>query len=127
MAKYFIARPILAVVIALVIVLLGVVIIPSLPIATYPEVVPPVVQVTAVYQGATAEDLEKSVSVPIEQNLTGLDGMLYYFARASNNGTLTLDITFQLGTDPDIAAVKVQNKVSSAVPLLPPEVQRIGV
>ena len=127
MARYFIDRPILAVVIALVIVLLGCVIIPNLSIATFPDVVPPVIQVTAVYQGANAADLEKSVSVPIEQNLTGLDGMLYYFARASNNGTLTLDITFQLGTDPDIAAVKVQNKVSSAVPLLPPEVQRVGV
>src|SRR5436305_3283160 len=127
MARFFIDRPILAVVIALVIVIIGGVIIPNLPVATYPEVVPPVVQVTAVYQGATAQDLENSVSVPIEQNLTGLDGMLYYFARASNNGTLTIDITFQLGTDPDIAAVKVQNKVSSAVPLLPPEVQRVGV
>ena len=127
MARFFIDRPILAVVIALVIVLLGLVIMPNLPIATYPEVVPPVVQITAVYQGANAVDLEKSVSVPIEQNLTGLDGMLYYFARASNNGTLTIDITFQLGTDPDAAAVKVQNKVSSAVPLLPPEVQRVGV
>jgi len=127
MARFFIDRPILAVVIALVIVLLGGVIIPNLPIATFPEVVPPVVQVMAVYQGANALDLEKSVSVPIEQQLTGLDGMLYYFARASNNGTLTIDITFQLGTDPDIAAVKVQNKVASAVPLLPPEVQRVGV
>ena len=95
MANFFINRPILAVVIALVIVILGAVIIPNLPVATYPEVVPPVVQITAVYQGATAQDLEKSVSVPIEQNLTGLDGMLYYFARASNNGTLTIDITFQ--------------------------------
>src|SRR5436305_13627906 len=127
MARFFIDRPILAVVIALVIVIIGGVIIPNLPVATYPEVVPPVVQVTAVYQGATAQDLEKSVSVPIEQNLTGLDGMLYYFARASNNGTLTIDVTFELGTDPDLATVKVQNKVSVALPLLPPEVQRVGV
>jgi hydrophobe/amphiphile efflux-1 (HAE1) family protein len=126
-ARFFIDRPILAVVIALVIVLLGSVIIPSLPIATFPDVVPPVVQVTAVYQGANALDIERSVSTPIEQQLTGLDHMLYYFARASNNGTLTIDVTFELGTDPDIAAVKVQNKVSSAVPLLPPEVQRVGV
>ena len=127
MARFFIDRPILAVVIALVIVLLGGVIIPSLPIATFPDVVPPVVQVTAVYQGANALDIERSVSQPIEQQLTGLDHMLYYFARASNNGTLTIDVTFELGTDPDIAAVKVQNKVSSAVPLLPAEVQRVGV
>ena len=127
MAKFFIDRPIFAIVIAIVIVLLGSVAIPTLPIATYPEVVPPVVEVTAVYQGGNAADLEKTVSQPIEQQLTALDGMLYYFARASNNGTLTIDVTFELGTDPDLATVKVQNKVSVALPLLPPEVQRVGV
>lgn len=127
MAKFFINRPIFAIVIAIVIVILGAVIIPNLPIATYPEVVPPVVQITATYQGGNAVDLEKTVSQPIEQQLTGLDGMMYYFARASNNGTLTIDVTFELGTDPDLATVKVQNKVSTALPLLPAEVQRLGV
>src|ERR1041385_6704013 len=127
MARFFIDRPVFAMVIAIVIVILGAVTIPSLPISAYPEVVPPQVQIVANYLGGNAQDLEKTVSQPIEEQLVGLDGMLYYQATAANNGQLTINITFKLGTNPDIAAVQTQNRVNVALPRLPPEVQRQGV
>ena len=127
MARFFIDHPVFAMVIAIVIVILGIVAIPNLPVATYPEVVPPVVQVTATYLGGNAQDLEKTVAQPIEEQLVGLDGMLYFLSSSGNDGTLNIQVTFKLGTDPDIAAVQTQNRVNVALPRLPPEVQRQGV
>src|SRR5690242_4649356 len=127
MARFFIDRPVFAMVIAIVIVILGAVSIPKLPISAYPEVVPPQVQVTAVYLGGNAQDLEKTVAQPIEEQLIGLDGMLYFLSASGNDGSLSIQVTFRLGTDPDIATVQTQNRVSIAMPRLPPEVQRQGV
>jgi hydrophobe/amphiphile efflux-1 (HAE1) family protein len=127
MARFFIDRPVFAIVIAVVIVLLGIVAIPNLPIAAFPEVVPPVVQITASYLGGNSIDLEKTVAQPIEEQLSGLDGMMYFLSSSANNGSITINVTFQLGTNPDTATVQTQNKVNIALPRLPPEVQRQGV
>jgi hydrophobe/amphiphile efflux-1 (HAE1) family protein len=127
MARFFIDRPVFAMVVAIVIVLLGIAALPSLPIANYPEVIPPVVQISTNYLGGNAQDLEKTVAQPIEEQLFGLDGLLYFLCNSSNDGTLNFQVTFRLGTNPDTAVVQTQNRVNIAMPRLPQEVQRQGV
>jgi hydrophobe/amphiphile efflux-1 (HAE1) family protein len=127
MARFFIDHPVFAMVIAIVIVLLGAAAIPTLPVATYPEVVPPVIQITANYLGGNSEDIEKTIAQPIEEQLVGLDHMLYFLSTSGNDGSLSIQVTFDLGTNPDIAAVQTQNRVSVALPRLPADVQKQGV
>src|ERR1035441_4288151 len=127
MARFFIDHPVFAMVIAIVIVILGSVAIPNLPLASYPEVVPPVVQISTSYLGGNSLDIEKTVAQPIEEQLFGLDGMIYFMSNSANDGSVSINVTFKLGTNPDMATVQTQNRVNIALPRLPPEVQRQGV
>ncbi|MCB2215530.1 efflux RND transporter permease subunit [Desulfofustis glycolicus] len=127
MARFFIDRPIFAWVIAIVIMLAGTLSILRLPVSQYPEIAPPSVRVTASYPGASAQTVEDSVTQIIEQNMTGLDNLLYMNSQSSSNGSVTISLTFDSGTDPDIAQVQVQNKLQQALRLLPQEVQEQGV
>jgi hydrophobe/amphiphile efflux-1 (HAE1) family protein len=124
---FFIRRPVLAAVISIVIVLLGGFCLMQLPIARYPQITPPAVQVSAVYPGATAEDVAQAVAAPIEQQLSGLDGLLYYRSSNSSSGIMNLQVYFDISRDPDLAAVDVQNAIKVAEPQLPEEVRRQGV
>jgi hydrophobe/amphiphile efflux-1 (HAE1) family protein len=124
---FFIRRPVLAAVISIVVVLLGAFALLQLPVSRYPQITPPAVQVSAVYPGATAEDVAQAVAAPIEQQLSGLDGLLYYRSSNSSSGIMNLQIYFDVGRDPDLAAVDVQNAIKVAEPQLPEEVRRQGV
>src|SRR5215813_5212741 len=127
LARFFIDRPVLAWVISLVIVLLGSIAAALLPIAEYPEISPPTVQVTARYPGANAQVIADTVAAPIEQQVVGVEGMLYMSSQSNNDGSYTLDVTFKLGTDVNMAQVLVQNRVAIAEPTLPDVVRAIGV
>ena len=127
MARFFIDRPIFAWVIAIIIMLAGALSITSLPVSMYPTVAPPSVEIRATYPGASAKVVEDSVTQIIEQNMKGLDGLIYFSSQSSSNGMATIMLTFESGTDPDIAQVQVQNKLQLAMPLLPQEVQRQGI
>ncbi len=127
LARFFIDRPVLAWVISLVIVLLGALSAGFLPIAEYPEITPPTVRVTASYPGASSNVVADTVAAPIEQQVVGVEGMLYMSSQSNNDGTYTLDVTFELGTNVNMAQVLVQNRVAIAEPTLPDVVQTIGV
>src|SRR5262249_32783928 len=127
LARFFIDRPIFAWVLSIVIVLVGAVAAVTLPIARYPEITPPTVSVTCTYPGANAQVVADSVAAPIEQQVNGVGRMLYMSPQSPNDGAYTLTITFELGTDLNIAQVLVQNRVALALPQLPPEVQLQGV
>jgi len=127
MANFFIRRPIFAIVIALLIMLVGGLSILTLPIEQYPPVAPPTVQISTVYPGASATTVESTVVQVIEQQMSGIDHLLYMSSLSDDTGQSTTTITLAPGTDPDIAQVQVQNKLQLAVPQLPTQVQQSGI
>jgi multidrug efflux pump len=127
LARFFIDRPVLAWVISIVIVLLGGIAAALLPVAEYPEVTPPTVRVTANYPGANSQVVADTVAAPIEQQVVGVEGMMYMSSQSNSDGSYTLDVTFELGTDVNMAQVLVQNRVAIAEPTLPDVVRTIGV
>ena len=127
MSRFFIERPIFAWVLAIIVMLAGIIAIRSLPIAQFPEIAPPAVSIVATYPGADAETLERTTTQVIEQQLKGIDHLRYFSSSSSSAGQATITVTFDQGTDPDIAQVQVQNKLQAATPLLPQEVQRQGL
>jgi multidrug efflux pump len=127
LARFFIDRPVLAWVISIVIVLLGAITAGFLPVAEYPEITPPTVRVTANYPGANAKVVADTVAAPIEQQVVGVEGMLYMSSQSNNDGSYTLDVTFELGSNVNMAQVLVQNRVAIAEPTLPDVVRTIGV
>src|SRR5690606_16914290 len=125
--RFFVDRPIFAVVISVLMLIAGGLTLLKLPLSEYPQVTPPTVQVTANYPGASPEVIAETVAAPLEQVINGVENMLYMSSQAATDGRMTLTVTFQQGTDPDMAQIQVQNRVSRALPRLPQEVQRIGV
>jgi len=127
LVRFFIDRPVLAWVISLVILLMGFIARALLPVAQYPEITPPIVRVTASYPGANAQIIADTVAAPIEQQVNGVEKMLYMTSQSNNDGSYVLDVTFAVGTDVNMAQVLVQNRVAIAQPTLPDMVKAIGV
>src|SRR6202048_2658141 len=126
-SHFFIDRPIFAAVVSIVFVILGGVTFARLPVAQYPEIAPPVINVTGQFPGASAETVADTVAAPIEQQINGAEGMLYISSNSTADGRFAIAVTFDIGTNLDIAQVQVQNRVSAALPRLPQQVQQIGV
>ena len=127
MVKFFINRPIFAVVVALLIIIVGLIALNSLPVAQYPDITPPTVQVSANYLGADAQTVAQTIGTPIEQQVNGVEGMIYMSSTSSSSGSYNLTITFELGTDLDIATIMVQNRVAIAQTSLPEAVIVQGI
>src|SRR5262250_1594114 len=127
MARFFVNRPIVAMVISIITVMLGLVAMRGLPIAQYPEIVPPMVQVTTTFIGASATDVEASVATPLEQKINGVEKGIYMKSTNANDGTLTLKVSFEVGSNQDMDNVFTQNRVSEAMPQMPQSVKNYGV
>ncbi len=127
MGSFFVNRPIVAMVIAIIILIVGTISLTSLPIEQYPDITPPQVRVSATYTGANALNVEQSVATPLEQDINGVENMIYMKSTNSNDGSMSIEISFEVGTDPDMNTVFAQNRVSAATAKLPEEVKRMGV
>src|SRR5512141_1315875 len=127
MPRFFINRPIFAVVIAIMVMLSGLLAIKTLPVSQYPPIAPPQITINAVYPGASAQTVQDTVTQVIEQKLNGIDNLIYMSSTSDSAGQVSITLTFKAGTDPNIAQVQVQNKLQLAVPLLPQIVQRQGI
>ena len=127
LTHFFIERPRFATVLSAFVTLLGLGAFAILPVAQYPEIVPPTVQINTVYPGASADTVARTVATPLEQQINGVESMLYMASQSTGDGRLTITVTFRIGTDLNVAQVLTQNRVEGALPRLPEDVQRLGV